>query len=161
GGRPLRQSAVHQNLQTFLTEHPKALVELPRDHGKSTQVCARVVWELGRDPSLRIKIVCASKAIAAERGRYIRQAIESSRWLPLIFPDLEPARPWTDTRLTVARPANVLGPSVAAMSVGEASTGSRADLLVCDDIVDFNAMASRNRREWVKSSFNNNLMNLL
>jgi phage terminase large subunit-like protein len=160
-GRPLRQSAVHRNLQSFLSDHHKALVELPRDHGKSTQVCARVVWELGRDPSLRIKIVCASQAIAAERGRFIRQAIESSPWLPLIFPNLEPARPWTDTRLTVMRPANVLGPSVAAMSIGETSTGSRADLLVCDDIVDFNALASRHRRERVKSSFNNNLMNLL
>jgi hypothetical protein len=85
-GRPLRQSAVHQHLQTFLTEHAKALVELPRDHGKSTQVCARVVWELGRNPSLRIKVVCASQTLAVERGRYIRQAIESSPWLPLIFP---------------------------------------------------------------------------
>jgi len=29
----------------------RALVELPRDHGKSVQVCIRVLWELGRRPS--------------------------------------------------------------------------------------------------------------
>ena len=34
-GRPLRQAAVHRELQAFLSAHPRALVELPRDHGKS------------------------------------------------------------------------------------------------------------------------------
>src|SRR5262245_57639304 len=57
--RPLRQSNVHRQLQAFLTAHRKALIELPRDHGKSVQVCARVLWELGRNPALRVKIVCA------------------------------------------------------------------------------------------------------
>jgi hypothetical protein len=32
---------VHVNLQKHLSEHPFALVELPRDHGKTTQVCLR------------------------------------------------------------------------------------------------------------------------
>ena len=45
-GRLLRQAAVHRELQAFLTEHPRALIELPRDHGKSFQVCCRVLWEL-------------------------------------------------------------------------------------------------------------------
>ena len=47
--------AIHRELQAFLSEHGRALIELPRDHGKSTQVCARLVWELGRNPALRIK----------------------------------------------------------------------------------------------------------
>jgi hypothetical protein len=49
-GRPLRQAPVHRALQDFLTAHAHALVELPRDHGKSVQACVRVLWELGRDP---------------------------------------------------------------------------------------------------------------
>ncbi len=52
---------VHTALQNHLTEHRLALVELPRDHGKTTQVCLRVLWELGHAPNLRIKIVCASR----------------------------------------------------------------------------------------------------
>ena len=54
--------AIHTQLQNHLSAHRLALVELPRDHGKTTQVCLRVLWELGRDPNLRIKIVCASEA---------------------------------------------------------------------------------------------------
>jgi predicted phage terminase large subunit-like protein len=160
-GQPLQQGAIHRELQTFLSANRRALVELPRDHGKSTQVCARLVWELARDPSLRIKIVCASGALAAERGRFIRRAIESSERLRLVFPDLRRAHPWSDTRLTVERPANVIGPSLAAFGIGAASTGSRADLLVCDDIVDVKALASRADRDRVKQFFRDNLMNLL
>src|SRR5438067_10279000 len=59
-GRPLVQHALHRQVQRFLDGERRALIELPRDHGKSVQVCLRVLWELGRDPSLRVKIVCAS-----------------------------------------------------------------------------------------------------
>ena len=45
---------VLDDLNVFLSRHPRALIELPRDHGKSTQICARAIWELGHDPSLRI-----------------------------------------------------------------------------------------------------------
>jgi predicted phage terminase large subunit-like protein len=160
-GRPLWQGQVHRDLQRFLGGSPHALVELPRDHGKSHQACVRVLWELGRDPSLRVKVVCASEALAAERGRFLREAIATNPRLRLVFPDLRPAQPWTPTRFTVTRPANVIGPSVAAIGVGAASTGSRADLLVCDDLVDVRALRSRADRERVKSYFHENLLNLL
>src|SRR5262249_4637361 len=77
-GHAIRQPAVHTELQHFLSRHPKALIELPRDHGKSFQVCCRIVWELGRNPSLRVKIVCATGAITAERSRFLRDAIENN-----------------------------------------------------------------------------------
>ena len=65
----IHQAKVHRELQRILSSHRKALIELPRDHGKSFQVCCRIVWELGRSPDLRVKMVCATGAIAAERPR--------------------------------------------------------------------------------------------
>src|SRR5262249_3337197 len=52
-GRSLRLAGVHRELHAHLSGQPRALVELPRDHGKTTQVLIRVIWELGRDPNLR------------------------------------------------------------------------------------------------------------
>jgi phage terminase large subunit-like protein len=160
-GPLLQQADVHCDLQEFLSAHRHGLVELPRDHGKSTQVCARLVWELGKNPGLRIQIVCATEALAAERGRFVRRAIESNPEVRKMFPNLRPGQPWSDTRLTVRRPADVIGPSLTAVGVGSGSTGARADLLVCDDIVDVKAIASRAERDRVKDHFRNNLMNLL
>ncbi|HTK73964.1 MAG TPA: hypothetical protein VL371_01835, partial [Gemmataceae bacterium] len=161
GGHPLRPAAIHRDLQAFLSGQPRALVELPRDHGKSVQVCLRLLWELGRNLALRVRIVCATESLAAERGRFLRDAIQSNRRLRLVFPQLRPAKPWEATGFTVARPAQIIGPSVAAVGVGAGSTGTRADLLVCDDIVDVKALRSRADRERVRAYFHENLVNLL
>jgi hypothetical protein len=159
-GRPIVQADIHRELQTFLSNHRRALVELPRDHGKTTQVCGRIVWELGRNPALRIRLVCATETLAAERSRYLRSLIESER-VRTIFPHLTPAGPWTAHAFTVARPADVVGPSVAAFGLGTGSTGSRADLLVCDDVVDVRALHSKAERDRAAEYVTNNLLNLL
>src|SRR5262245_974402 len=74
-GRRMRMAQVHRELQAFLTGAPRGLVELPRDHGKTVQVLIRVLWEIGRDPNLRVLIACGSGALAAQRGRFLRDAI--------------------------------------------------------------------------------------
>ena len=160
-GKPVRQAAVHRELQAFLSAHPKGLVELPRDHGKSLQVCGRVLWELGRRPTLRVKLVCATDQLAAERSRFLREAVADNDRVRLVFPELVPARPWAAEAFTVARPASAIGPSVAAFGVGAGSTGARADLLVCDDIVDVRCLYSKADRDRVADYFTNNLLNLL
>lgn len=160
-GHPIAQSRVHQELQQFLGDHPKSLVELPRDHGKSFQVCCRVLWELGRNAALRVKVVCATEAVAAERSRFLRDAIAGNEMVRHVFPHLRPGSPWAAEAFAVARPADVIGPSVAAFGVGAGSTGTRADLLVCDDIVDVRALHSRAERERAAAFFHDNLLNLL
>ena len=160
-GRMLRQAPVHRELQAFLTAHPKAVIELPRDHGKSVQVCGRIVWELGRDPSLRVKLVCATDQLATERTRFLRDAVADNPLVRAVFPDLVPDEPWAADAFTVRRPARVIGPSVAAFGLGSGATGARADLLVCDDVVDVRAMASKAERDRAADYFHNNLLNLL
>src|SRR5262249_44725579 len=134
---------------------------LPRDHGKSVQVCIRIIWELGRDPSLRIKMICATEEVAAERGRFLRAAIAGNPFVRAVFENLRPAKPWEADRFTVRRPAEAIGPSVTCLGVGSGATGTRADLLVCDDIVDVKAIRSKSDRDRVRTYFRENLMNLL
>src|SRR5205814_2176918 len=123
------------------------LVELPRDHGKSVQACVRVLWELGRDPGLRVVLACASdthsvklsdcrggkfpnlpwahrqvrklaattighpyrahvsEALAAQRCRFLRDAVTANERLRLVFPQLRPARQWRANAFTIRRPA--------------------------------------------------------
>ena len=160
-GFAIQQASVHRELQTFLTQHPKALIELPRDHGKSFQVCCRLVWELGHNPGLRVKIVCATGAIAGERARFLRNTIAENQRVRLVFPELQPGEPWAATSFAVARPVDTIGPSVAAYGVGAGSTGTRADLLICDDIVDVRSLHNAAERDRVAAHFHDNLMNLL
>lgn len=160
-GKPVRQGEIHHELQAFLSATRRGLVELPRDHGKSVQVCGRVVWELGHNPGLRVKLVCATDALAVDRGRFLRDAVAGNPRVRLVFPDLLPSKPWAVEAFTVKRPASVIGPSVAAFGVGAGSTGARADLLVCDDIVDVRSLHSKADRDRVADYFHDNLLNLL
>lgn len=160
-GQPLHSARLHRELQDFLSAHRKALVELPRDHGKSTQICGRILWELGHAPGLRVKLVCSTDALAQDRTRFLRDAIENNRRVSLVFPELRPGRPWAVEAFTIARPSETIGASVAAFGVGSSSTGTRADLLVCDDIVDVTAVYSRAERDKVTAYFHENLLNLL
>ena len=157
----IRQAKVHRELQRFLSSHRKALIELPRDHGKSFQVCCRIVWELCRRPDLRVKMVCATGAIAAERARFIRDAIAFNPWVQGVFPKLNPGKPWAATAFAVKRSSDSIGPSVAAYGLGAGSTGTRADLLVCDDVVDVRSLFCAEERVRAAQYFENNLMNIL
>lgn len=160
-GAPVKQADVHRAMQAHLTTHPRALVEMPRDHGKSFQVCCRVLWELGKEPGLRVKIVCATHAVAAERSRFLMDTLTLNAAVRKVFPKLRASKPWTVRALTVRRDAQTIGPSVAAFGIGAGSTGTRADLLVCDDIVDVRCLHSKTARDRVSDYFTNNLMNLL
>ena len=152
---------IHEGLQNHLSAQRLALIELPRDHGKTTQICLRALWELGRNPNLRIKIVCATEAIAVDRSRFLRRSIAANPILRRVFPHLLPSEPWTAAGFAVARTPGILGPSVAAFGIGAGSTGTRADLLICDDVVDVKAIHSPAQRDRTAEDFLNNLLNLL
>src|SRR5919198_435038 len=92
-GSPRRLEMVRR-LVSELARRSRALVAPPRNHGRGGRVCPRLLWDLGRDPSLRIKIVCATEALAVERARFLRDAIRANARLRLVFPHLRPARPW-------------------------------------------------------------------
>src|SRR4029079_5406210 len=78
-----------------------------------------------------------------------------------VFPLLKPGQPWTVEAFSVERPGDIIGPSVATIGVCTGSTGPRADLRICDYVVDVRSLHSPAERERVADYFTNNLMNLL
>ena len=68
-GAPLQAQWFHDEWSQAMDTSHRLFVAAPRAHGKTTVVVARTIWELGRNPNLRIKIVCASDGKAMERLR--------------------------------------------------------------------------------------------
>jgi predicted phage terminase large subunit-like protein len=160
-GRPLKLARIHRELQQFLGDSARALVELPRDHGKTVQVLIRILWELGHNPNLRVLLASGSSGLAVQRGRFLRDAIAENPGVRMVFPNLVPARPWRVTAFSVRRSGKTVSPTVAVVGVGACSTGARADILVCDDVVDVRALRSERMRDKVKVIYRENLINLL
>ena len=136
----------------------RVVIIAPRNHGKTTFLVARAIWELGRDPDLRIKIVCASDAKAMERLWEIVQHLRNNPRVREVFPHLEPAEDaeWSKHKITVKRTARHRDASVEALGILSTVTGARCDLLIADDVVDQrNALLMPALRAAVKSAWLN------
>lgn len=144
-GEPIRQEAIHRSWQAHVErckERGKfCLILAPWGHGKSEQMAiARPLFELGRNPNLRIKIVTNTPEFAQARLQTIQQYIDKSLQYRAVFPNIQPAHKedWNKHKLVVERETYAEDGSVEAYGVFQTATGGRADMLIFDDIVDLN-----------------------
>lgn len=103
-----------------------------RSCGKSTIVGLFIAWLLTEDPNLRILVLAGETMLARRMVRNVRRIIERH---PLT-PHLKPERldQWGADRFTVTRSLELRDPSVLGRGVSGNITGSRADVIVCDDV---------------------------
>ncbi|MEQ8966174.1 MAG: phage terminase large subunit [Azospirillaceae bacterium] len=103
-----------------------------RSSGKSTLVGLFAAWLLAAAPDLRILVLSADQALARRMVRNTRRLIERH---PLTA-HLRPDRPdeWAAEQFTVARPRESREPSMLARGLSGNITGSRADIVICDDV---------------------------
>lgn len=162
------QEPIHAAIQDHISAHKYAGVLAPRDHGKTGQMIGRVLWELGRNPDLRIKVVRNSDPKAREFLFALTQHMQNNSRLHRVFPHLriekglDEAAQATGSKILVKRKKQSPDASVEACGVTSTATGGRADIIIFDDIVDFrNAIANPAMRPKIKQSFYSVWLNLL
>lgn len=129
----------HIDWQAFWSAHRLAVIMAPVGHGKTAQLLTRVIWEIGKNPQLRVGIICLNDAQAKTRLAWIKDQIRKNERIREVFPDLaiDPREKDNEHEFTVYREARAKEPTIQAFSVGSASiTGSRLDLIVLDDVLD-------------------------
>ncbi len=148
----LEQQEFHIEWQQMMSADPRSLIAAPRGHGKTVQVVGRCCWELGRNHNIRIKIVGSADDKAEEILGMIVTTIKTSARCKEVFPDLEIDTVMGDKKSAffVVRDIVQRDPSVQASGVMSAGAGGRADILVCDDVVEMkNAVINPAMREQV------------
>ena len=163
-GEPFRQQWFHDEWAEAWETKPRVLIIAPRDHGKTSQIVGRVIFELGRNRNLRIKVVCAADGRAKERLFEIKQHIEYNKRLREVFPELTPdeGAEWSKHKIVVNRTARHRDASVEALGITSSATGGRCDLLIADDVVDSrNALSFPALRKQIKQSWKSDWTNLL
>lgn len=116
-----------------------------RDSGKSTLVGLFCAWLLACDPNLRILVLAADHALARKMVRNVKRIVERH---PLTR-GLKPTKvdEWASDQFTVARPREFRDPSMLARGIGANITGSRADVVICDDVEVPNTSDTARKRE--------------
>lgn len=161
-GQPVVLAAMHEAWHKLASENSRLVIQAFVESGKSNALTiARVLWELGRNPSLRAAVVSNTHGQASKLLRAIGGYIEQSAELRDVFPALVPGTPWTDSAVTVQRATLSKDPSVQAFGVHGAVIGSRLDLLVLDDVVDYENARTPEQRDELVSWFNATLLGRL
>lgn len=103
-----------------------------RNAGKSTLVGLFCAWLLMGNPELRILVLAADYALARKMVRNVKRIIERHPMTTGMKP--ERADQWASDQFTVARDRELRDPSMLAKGIGANVTGSRADVVICDDV---------------------------
>lgn len=150
------QGNLHKRLHGHLSTFDNCYIELPRGHGKTSQMVARCAWEIGRDPSIRIKYIQQSDKDASKTTALVKSIIESPKY-KAVFPHIVPDRDyWGRQDFKVQCDTQQRDSTMEAKGIfGRA--GGRSDLLIADDVCDLrNSVQQPSLREQVKEFWSNN-----
>lgn len=161
-GQPVVLAAMHEAWHDLASKHDRLVIQAHVEAGKTQALTvARSLWEIGRNPSLRCAVVSNTFGQAAKIVRTIGGYILSSAELAEVFPALRASSPWTDSAITVQRQTMSKDPSVQAFGIHGNVIGSRLDLLICDDILDYENTRTQEQRDQLVSWFNATLLGRL
>ena len=131
----------------YIQHGPKRLqVQAFRGVGKSWITGAFVLWTLFKDPEKKIMIISASKERADNMSIFLQKLIIETPWLNHLQPKSDDAR-WSRISFDVNCSPHQ-APSVKSVGITGQLSGSRADLMVLDDIeVPGNSMTEMMREK--------------
>ena len=131
----------------YLQHGPKRLqIQAFRGVGKSWITGAFVLWTLFNDPERKIMIISASKERADNMSIFLQKLIIETPWLSHLRPKSDDSR-WSRISFDVNCSPHQ-APSVKSVGITGQLTGSRADLMILDDIeVPGNSMTEMMREK--------------
>lgn len=141
----------------FVKHYPKCVIRMPVGFSKTYLMAALSMYLLGHDPTVRGAIISASQGQAQKPLAMVRDYIESSPELRLVFPNLlrspRNSDPWTQSKITVDRPKGIRDPSLSAIGVHGKLPGARLNWLLIDDILSEENTNTPEQRESVNKWF--------
>jgi len=121
------------SIADYLQNGPKRLqIQAFRGVGKSWITGAFVLWTLFKDPEKKIMIISASKERADNMSIFLQKLIIETPWLKHLQPKSDDSR-WSRISFDVNCSPHQ-APSVKSVGITGQLTGSRADLMILDDI---------------------------
>ena len=134
----------------YLQHGPKRLqIQAFRGVGKSWITGAFVLWTLFNDAEKKIMIISASKERADNMSIFLQKLIIETPWLNHLRPKSDDAR-WARISFDVNCSPHQ-APSVKSVGITGQLTGSRADLMILDDIeVPGNSMTELMREKLIQ-----------
>jgi hypothetical protein len=159
--KPIKQAPMHKAWHTLADKYERLIIWSHVEAGKSQNLAiGRTLFELGKDSSLRVAICSNTYKQAEKILTGISQNIIGNEALHSVFPNLKPSEKggdsWSKNSITIMREGTAKDPSVQVVGVHGAILGARIDLLILDDVLDYENCRTKAGREdliaWIKST---------
>lgn len=163
-GAPITLAPMHEEWHDILSEHDRVVLWTHTEGGKTSGISiGRVLWEIGKDPSLRVLVLGASSGAAKKIVKSLKNYIENSVEYRMVFPHVVPDKSdttgmWRDNAFIIRRKTTTAkDPTVLAAGYGGADVlGGRFGLIVVDDYLTAENTHSDHLRQkyysWLKST---------
>ena len=160
-GAPIEQTEDHEEWHNLINTHDRVILWGHVESGKTQQISiGRGIWEIGNNPRLRIAVISNTGGQASKIVRAVAQHIKGNELVREVFPELRPSNrtgdPWHQTAITVDRPQGPKDPSIQACGMHGNILGARIDLLIMDDVLDYENTRTdylrNDARQWVYST---------
>ena len=129
-----KPTPIQVDIAQFLQNPPsdRVIIQGFRGVAKSFLTCAYAVWRLWADRDLKVLIISASSDRADANARFIKSIINT---LPFLE-DMKATKDQLDTQnlFSVGGAKADISPSVKSVGITGQITGTRADLLISDDV---------------------------
>lgn len=135
--------------QRWVKGDRELLLMVFRSAGKSTIAGLFAAWLLYRKPDLRILVLAADEALATKMVRNVKRIIERHTLCRAMKP--KSADQWASDRFTINRPMELRDPSMMARGLSGNLTGSRADIIICDDVEVPNTCDTAEKRKELRA----------
>lgn len=168
----LHNEEFHDEIDDVISDHfyKKVVISFPRDHGKSTHLSvAYPLWEIARNHNVRILLISATAAISEgfmgevlghiqrnEKYQLFAETIDPTHVgvVPRLKPGRKAMEKWSGNKFIVDRSdLRMKDPTMNAVGIFGGIVSKRADIIICDDIVNQeNAMTDGQRKkviDWI------------
>jgi len=137
------------------------LLLLPRDHMKSALIACRVVWELTRDPRLRVLYISSTSNLATKQLKFMKDILTSHTyrvyWPEMVEKEEAKREKWTEREISLDHPARadafIRDPSIFTAGLTSNIVGMHCDIAVLDDVVVAGNAYTEEGREKVRDQY--------
>lgn len=141
------------DIAEYLQTGPKRkIIEAFRGVGKSWVTSAYVLWRLYWNPQLKILVVSASKLKADEFSMFTLRLINDIPWLQHLRPDISSGQRSSKISFDVGPAKPDQSPSVKSVGIFGQLTGSRADVIIADDVEVANNSFTQGMRDKISEA---------
>lgn len=161
-GFPITLAPMHEEWQDLLSQHERIVLWAHTESGKTSAISiGRTLWEIGRNPNIRILVLSSSAGQAKKIVKAIKNYVERSLEFRMVFPGVVPDKSdtsgmWREDAFIVKRQTMSKDPTMQAVGYNGNVLGGRYDLIIIDDyLTDENTYSDRQREKyfrWLKST---------